>query len=201
MKRTYRIEVEFEATFDRKISSRSWARRIQEQCAKIAPEGWSVTRTRVRSRAVPKPAAMPPPDSQDAVREEVLAQLQGIATDASRFIQAAPNPRVKQWPNRWCGPKLGNGFSSRTSAHAHITPGNFWFRNKKLGKLRGIICIPRKTLDRVATGTENPVDLMIHEVAHLRFRTGHDHRGRRYEEAIERLERDYYLNVLGVKEN
>ena len=193
MKRTYRIQVEFEAVFDRKIGARGWAKRIRELCAKAAPAGWSVTRTAVHSRAVPKPAAPVPPDPQEAVRDATLARLQTIATDASRLVRSAPNPDVRRWPNRRCGPQFNERMNS--GAHAHISTGTTWFEGRKIGCRRGLICIKDSELDRVARGEVDPVWLMLHEVAHLRFRTGHDHRGRRYQESLERLERDYALNV------
>jgi len=194
MKRTYRIEVEFEATFERKISSRSWAKRIRELCAKVAPEAWAVTRTNVRSRAVPKPAAPTPPNPQEAVREATIATLQEIATAASRFVPTAPNPDVRRWPNRRCGPQFNERMPE--AAHSHITTGTLWFQGKRIGNRRGLICVKDAELDRIAAGTVDPAWLMLHEVAHLRFRTGHAHDGRRFRESFDRLERDYYLNVL-----
>jgi len=213
MKRTYRIEVEFEATFERKVGARAWAKRIRELCEKAAPAGWSVTRTNVHSRAVPKPAAPPPVDPQETIREQALSTLQDIATKAARFVPSAPTPRVKQWPSRFCGPSVGDRSFGHAQAHAHIQPGKFWAWTNVhnadgttsrrdfhgLGRTRGIICVPARTLDGVASGSIDPVHLMLHEVAHLRFRTGHDHDGHRYMESLERLERDYYLNVIAVE--
>jgi hypothetical protein len=194
MKRTYRIDITFEAEFERKIGSRSWAKKIQEAAAKIAPPGWSVTGARVRSRAIPKPAAPAPADPQETVREQTLALLQDIATRAARYVNAAPNPRVRVWPNRQCGPQFNERHGH--GAHAHIASGTLWFGGKKIRKTRGLICVTKAELDRVAAGWENPEWLMIHEVAHLRYRTGHDHTGRRYQESFERLERDYLLNEV-----
>jgi hypothetical protein len=56
------------------------------------------------------------------------------------------------------------------------------------------ICIHDKYLDRILRGEEKPLHTILHEVAHLRMRSGHDHAGHRFQESLERLERDYLLN-------
>jgi hypothetical protein len=196
MKRTYRITVEFTAAFERKISSRAWARHIQAKCVEVAPEGWTVTGATVRSHAIPKPAAPPLPNPQETLRNTALAALQEVATRASRYIPSAPNPRVRRWPNRVCGSKFGDRMGGAGTAHAHITPGMFYVKGKRLGRLRGTICVTDKALDHIIMGTKDPVALILHEVSHLRFRTGHAHDGRRFQESFERLERDYLLNEV-----
>lgn len=68
-----------------------------------------------------------------------------------------------------CVEAIGTGREGafRRSAHAHTT-----------GDWRGWICVRSRRPERLVTATGRPSRLLIHEVAHIATRTGHDARWR-----------------------
>lgn len=202
MKRTYRITLVLEATFERKIRARSWAKRLAGSVK--APAPWKVTGTKVTSRAMPEVAPRVPDPAKlarDEEREKVVERLQGIA-DAMVRLAPGPTkrPRINIYPNRWCGPRWGDRMD-HAIAHAHRDKRAVWGQSvasngkvthHRLGILWGLICIKPSYVDQLRANPSlfdvpdttidgrsilNAPTLVAHELAHLRRTRGrHTHR-------------------------
>jgi hypothetical protein len=196
MKRTYRITLVIEQTFDRKAIGAVDAARgalVLAANGKLAPGGWMITKTRISSSV--RPERMPPaPRAPDAgvfydeiANAQALDKLREIGRDMAAILGNVKKPRFEYSPNAWCD---GVNAGART-AHAHNQKGVRWVNDPaRVGKRAGrkipfgLICLNRRAfLVGHYSDPANWPELVAHELMHLRM-PGGSHGRAKYIKAV-----------------
>ncbi len=179
MKRTYRIAVTVEATFDRKVASRSHARAVRERVESALPEPWRVAEVHVSSRARPE-RTVPSPGPKDAAIAKLVSDARAIYAEMKSLDPMLPNATIRFYTDG-CGRSNGN--------RAHVHPGKWWAsreHGRRVRLPRNLICLERRYL---RWSLRNPTDpdlyeclarTVAHELMHIRYPGHRDEYGRRH---------------------
>lgn len=192
MRRTYRLHIIVEGTFERKVKAKTEAERLLRSLRVKSP--WTKAGTKVTSKAKPAPKAPRPPTADETFRAGILEHAKRIVGELRLVDPRLPRVTVRWLNDGGCGYSTGN-----PAAHAHR--GKSWVRREPYRSValpRNLICLvapwhirhmDRDTGEpssiwstavriRVPYDDERMADLMAHEIMHMRFHNGRHGRGR-----------------------
>ena len=176
MERTYRISLTLERTFKRK--ARQSVSNVESYASLLLSERFPDWEVRSSARQVKKSPRKKQTRDEPDDRPALLDEARGIAEKMHAILKNAKRPKLHWHQNRWCKDYVPR-------AHSHCRPG---------ARHRGLICLNPSHVRRCKAGGRPAggglVELIAHELTHLRLPTASHHR-KQFKEREQELVRKF----------